>query len=173
MPYVPDYPFGYKYWCHPEFDDVKMICRTQFGDAININENNEFEVIENWAKFHGEKKPISNALEELVPLVEDMSKSIWLIHAPPANVMLDICATGDRVGSPAVLEFICKHQPMLTVHGHIHESPEYNYGKWFHVEDKTVCVQNGQIGFDVHYSTFDIEDGEIKSMWNYPYTNEI
>jgi uncharacterized protein len=53
-----------------------------------------------------------------------MSRSIWLIHEPPAYLGFDHCATGDKVGSPLVYKFISDHQPLLTIHGHIHEAPK-------------------------------------------------
>ena len=74
---------------------------------------------------------------------------------------LDICCHGAKVGSDAVYEFIERHQPLMTVHGHIHESSEYNGGKWYEKQGKTLCMQGGQIGFDLHYAVLDIENGKI------------
>jgi len=40
MPYVPDYPFGYKYWCRAEFPDILKIDPVQFTEPVIINEHN-------------------------------------------------------------------------------------------------------------------------------------
>ena len=42
---------------------------------------------------------------------KDMKKSIWLIHAPPSDLFLDVCCHGAKVGSNAVLKFIQQYQP--------------------------------------------------------------
>jgi len=161
MPYVPDYPFGYKFWCHPEFEDN---LRISFASSpCIINEYNEFEDIPDMVAYMENKKPIWNCLEELVGEVDDVKSSIWLIHAPPSGVSLDICSSGDKVGSDAVLEFIEKYQPMLTLHGHIHESPEYNGHKWCQNIYDTLAIQGGQMGFDLYYSIIEIEGGKIVS----------
>ena len=163
MPYVPDYPFGYKYWCHPDSKKNSRICVYRICEPLLITDDNKFKEIPNFPQWFISSFSIEEALADLTAQVEDMAKSIWLIHAPPSKVSLDICANGQEVGSDAVLEFIESEQPMLTIHGHIHEAPEYNGRKWFHQENHTLCVQGGQMGFDLHYSIIEIEDGEIKS----------
>jgi len=162
MPYVPDYPFGYKYWCHGEFDDKPRICPQQFTDPVVIDKTTgDFAIIQDYAGYLKSKISIYSSLKKVASQVEDMSKSVWLIHAPPSGMGLDVCCHGARVGSDAVLKFVEEEQPLLCIHGHIHESPEYNKRKWYHQCGNTLCVQGGQLGFDLHYSIIDIEDGEI------------
>ena len=170
MSYVPDYPFGYKFWCHPEFKDDLKICYDQYGDPLIVNENNEFEIIPNLKEYMESKISIYDALIETASMVNDIKKSIWLIHAPPAGMGLDVCSHGARVGSNAVLKFIEEYQPLLTIHGHIHESPEYNGKKWKQYCSETLCVQGGQMGFDIYYSLIELEDGEIKSTSHSEYS---
>jgi uncharacterized protein len=77
-------------------------------------------------------------LEGLVKLVPDNKKCIYSFHAPPYGTKLDIAPTLDKnlrmqsglggspfenVGSKAVRTILEKYQPLLSVHGHIHESP--------------------------------------------------
>ena len=161
MPYVPDYPFGYKFWCRAEYKDNLRISTLQLCDPLIVNKDNEWEIIKNYPEFLSSQKSIWDSLVDTASKVKDIHKSIWLIHAPPANLFLDVCAHGDKVGSLAVHEFITKYQPLLTIHGHIHESPEYNGHKWCQHEGNTLCVQGGQIGFKLHYSIIAIEDGKI------------
>ncbi len=74
-------------------------------------------------------------IETLAGLVPDMSRAIFNFHAPPYGSGLDEAPALDAnlrpmhggavmkpVGSTAVRAAIAKHQPMLSVHGHIHES---------------------------------------------------
>ena len=74
----------------------------------------------------------------LADQVDDHSRSIFNLHVPPHDSSLDTAAalTDDLevvmsgsapkmvpVGSTAVRELIERYQPMLTLHGHVHESP--------------------------------------------------
>jgi Icc-related predicted phosphoesterase len=80
---------------------------------------------------------LAEMIEELVPQVPSMDRAIFNLHVPPHNSELDIApqldddmritTTGGEmnlgpVGSTAVREAIERHQPLLAVHGHIHES---------------------------------------------------
>ena len=161
MPWVPDYPFGYKFWCRGEYCDNLRIDPEQFTEPVLVNANNKFEVIKDYEQYLESKKDIWQSLKDTAKLVKDISKSIWLIHCPPSNMNLDVCSHGGRVGSGAVLRFIKEYQPLLTIHGHIHESPVYAKNQWKHKEGNTLCVQGGQLGFDLHYTTIDIMDGVI------------
>ncbi len=72
-------------------------------------------------------------LEELISLVHDKSSAIFNFHAPPYGYALDwapeltadLIQAADRkihVGSRAVAKMIEKYQPLIGLHGHIHES---------------------------------------------------
>ena len=72
-------------------------------------------------------------LEELVAKVQDKKNAIFNFHAPPYGFALDLAPeltkdliqAADRkihVGSRAVAKMIEGHQPLLGLHGHIHES---------------------------------------------------
>jgi hypothetical protein len=72
-------------------------------------------------------------LEELIAKVKDKSNAIFNFHAPPYGYALDLAPelskdliqAADRkihVGSRAVAKMIEKYQPLLGLHGHIHES---------------------------------------------------
>ena len=163
MPYVPDYPFGYKFWCHSEFKDNLRINETQFMKPCLVADNNKFKNIKDYPEYLKSKKSIWESLTTLADKVKDIKKSIWMIHAPPSDMGLDVCAHGEKVGSVAVLRFIEEYHPLLTIHGHIHESPEYNGKKWKQWSGGTLCIQGGQMDFDVHYSMIELENGEIKS----------
>ena len=69
----------------------------------------------------------------------DVSKSIFLFHTPPYKTKLDRAALDGKfhehvpidvhVGSIAVQRFIDEKQPLITLHGHIHESARIT-GSW-------------------------------------------
>jgi uncharacterized protein len=80
---------------------------------------------------------IRTLLEEEIARLASAERSIWNIHVPPVDSGLDTCPVvrpdltvvtdgGEPrlhgAGSTAVRELIEQYQPMLTVHGHIHES---------------------------------------------------
>ena len=171
MPYVPDYPFGYKFWCRGEFKDALRIDPVQFTKPVLVGENGKFEVIKDYKKYLESQETIWESLNKTAKLIKNMSKSIWMIHCPPSNMELDVCAHGAKVGSGAVYKFIQEQQPLITIHGHIHESPIYNGKKWYQQEGNTLCVQCGQVGFDLHYAIIQIENGMITSKGHSLYGN--
>jgi Icc-related predicted phosphoesterase len=74
-------------------------------------------------------------IDAVVAGIPDMERAIFNFHAPPHGTGLDEAPALDdtlrpmhggavmkAVGSTAVRDAIVKHQPMLSVHGHIHES---------------------------------------------------
>jgi uncharacterized protein len=81
------------------------------------------------------EEDLAAKIEQLAALVPDMGRAIFNFHAPPYGTGLDEAPALDDtlrpmhggavmkpVGSTAVRDAILKHQPMLSVHGHIHES---------------------------------------------------
>ncbi len=78
---------------------------------------------------------------------DDLTRGICLFHCPPYDCNLDRAALDgkqiDRVpldvhiGSIAIQRFIAEKQPMLTLHGHVHESSNLT-GKWRDQFDGTV-----------------------------------
>jgi Icc-related predicted phosphoesterase len=70
---------------------------------------------------------------------EDVTRSIFLFHTPPYKTRLDRVSNDGKmidgvpldlhVGSIAVQRFIESRQPLLTLHGHIHESATLS-GSW-------------------------------------------
>jgi Icc-related predicted phosphoesterase len=78
---------------------------------------------------------LATKIDAIVSSIPDMSKAIFNFHAPPYGTGLDEAPALDEnmrpvlggavmkpVGSTAVREAILKYQPLLSVHGHIHES---------------------------------------------------
>ena len=80
-------------------------------------------------------------LEDLESLAgdADLSRAIFLFHSPPYETKLDRAALDGRevdhvpvdvhVGSIAIRRFIESRQPLVTLHGHVHESARLT-GEW-------------------------------------------
>ncbi len=81
------------------------------------------------------EEELAAKIEAVAGLVPDMGRAIFNFHAPPYGTGLDEAPALDEnlrpmhggvvmkpVGSVAVRDAILKHQPLLSVHGHIHES---------------------------------------------------
>ena len=79
-----------------------------------------------------------NKLETKIKDIKNLDLAIFVIHAPPYNSGLDNAPKLDKdlkpilfigheqteaVGSQSVRNIIEKYQPLVTLHGHIHESP--------------------------------------------------
>ena len=95
---------------------------------------------------------LAKKIDELAEQVPDMSRCIFNVHAPPWGSNLDLAPELDEdfkptveggglrmipVGSTSVLEAIRKWQPLLSLHGHIHEcSAGIKIGR-------TVCINTG------------------------------
>ena len=97
--------------------------------------------------------------EELgnLPAPDDPRKSVYVMHAPPFGTNLDRLFDGRWIGSRAIRAFIEKQQPYLTLHGHIHESPEVS-GSYLDRIGRTLCINPGQSTEEFHAVVFELED---------------
>ncbi|MBS3742401.1 MAG: metallophosphoesterase [Candidatus Cloacimonetes bacterium] len=83
------------------------------------------------------KRGMKKRIKKLVKKLDNPSNSIFNFHAPPHGTMLDLAPELDankkpvtvagqvnyvHVGSEAVTKAIEKYQPLIGLHGHIHES---------------------------------------------------
>ena len=81
------------------------------------------------------EEKLRERIERMVEQVPDLRRAIFNFHAPPYGSNLDEAPALDEdmkylhggramrpVGSKAVREAIVEHQPLLSLHGHIHES---------------------------------------------------
>jgi uncharacterized protein len=98
------------------------------------------------------EEELHRRLDELARQVPDPRRAVFMIHVPPHDSGLDTAPLLDEnlrptvsagdvlrgpVGSTAVRQVIEEHQPLLGVHGHVHESGgERRIGE-------TVCVNPG------------------------------
>ena len=103
------------------------------------------------------EEELGKTIERLVSELEDPKRAIFNFHVPPFNTYLDVAPELDEnlrqvvragqismvnVGSTAVREAIQKYQPLLGLHGHIHES------KGVEKLGNTLCINPGSEYFD-------------------------
>lgn len=127
--YVPPTPFQLKDW--ERYDVSRYVdpgCVSPEEGARTV------PVPNNHIKF----ATIKDDLEKLCA-DDDLSQSILLFHSPPYNTKLDRLALSRKMidyvpldtqaGSIAIKRFIKNRHPLLTLHGHIHESARMS-GSW-------------------------------------------
>ena len=97
------------------------------------------------------EEELQDKIEKLASTINDTRQSIFLIHVPPIHTAIDeapllenlkqkVDVTGAQtthVGSTAVRAVIEKYQPLLSLHGHIHES------RGVAKIGKTLCINPG------------------------------
>ena len=97
-----------------------------------------------------------------LPVPGNMRRTIYVMHSPPFATRLDRIEGGKSAGSRSIRRFIEEKQPLLTLHGHIHESPEVS-GAYMDRIGKTLSVNPGQFTGGkgrLHAVTFEMESVE-------------
>jgi Icc-related predicted phosphoesterase len=92
-------------------------------------------------------------------------RAIYIMHSPPFGTRLDLIQGGTSAGSRSIKAFIEEYQPFLTLHGHIHESPEISRA-YFDRIGETLSINPGQFTrtdgdlSKLHAVTFEMENIE-------------
>lgn len=142
-----------------EIDEViaaSKSVRLAEGRLVQLDEHHEM-VSTGWTNptpwdTHREEseEALLKRMEAIIEQVQNTQNAVFNLHAPPYGSGLDEAPelTEDMqlayagrslisVGSKAVLEVIEKYQPMLSLHGHIHEA------KGTRKYRKTLCINTG------------------------------
>jgi Icc-related predicted phosphoesterase len=108
---------------------------------------------------------IKDDLEKLVG-ARNVDRAIFLFHSPPYRTNLDRAALDGKmidhvpldvhVGSIAIQRFIEDRQPLVTLHGHIHESARIT-GSWTQRIGRTYCFSAAHDGPELSLVRFDPE----------------
>lgn len=127
---------------------------------------------------YGLLRPVTLADLQALPTIMDElailavqsepAQTIYVMHSPPAATALDRLADGRLVGSRAVRAFIEQHQPPLTLHGHVHESPAVS-GSYVDCIGRTLCVNPGQTPERLHAVVFETDDPS-RTLWHTLFT---
>jgi Icc-related predicted phosphoesterase len=156
--YIPPTPFIYKDW---EVYDVSRYvdpgCIHPTSGKRNVEAGRDMEFA-----------TIKNDLDLLVGNSE-LSKSIFVFHCPPYSTNLDRAALDNmfyyhvpldvHIGSIAIKEFIIDRSPLVTLHGHVHESSSIT-GIWKEKINKTICFNAATEQYSLVIVIFDIENPE-------------
>ena len=109
---------------------------------------------------------IARDLETLAG-TDDLGRAVFLFHAPPYRTKLDRAALDGRmvdhvpldvhVGSIAIRRFIESRQPLVTLHGHVHESARLT-GAWQDRLGRTVTLSAAHDGPQLALVRFELEN---------------
>lgn len=135
--------------------------RVIFGEETKVYLDDHHEMISYgwtnptpWNTYREtDEETIENKINALIATIENMKNAVFNFHCPPFETVIDeapllnddlsyIGYSGGRpicgpVGCKTVRKVIEKHQPLLGLHGHIHESPgQMKIGR-------TYCVNPG------------------------------
>lgn len=141
----------------PEIDSIIDESKSvkHAGDKmININDDHEMISLgwTNPSPWKTSKEcsedELSKKIDVLANQVENLNHCIFNLHAPPYGVGLDLAPQIDKtfkqhsrifvpVGSSAVMNAIRRYQPLLGLHGHVHE------GRGFVRIGRTWCFNPG------------------------------
>lgn len=103
----------------------------------------------------------------------DLTRALCLFHCPPHGCRLDRAALDGKmvdhvpldvhIGSIAIQRFIAQGQPLLTLHGHVHESRRLT-GKWRDQFGRTASFSAATEGTDLALVRFDPHDLKSASL---------
>lgn len=120
-----------------------------------------------------EEDELQKKLDTLAGMIQNPARTIAVLHVPPYASSLDTCPDLDEnlkiiteggqvvmksAGSTSVMAFLEKVQPMLSLHGHIHESPG-------HVRiGRTLAINAGSEYAEaiMKAAIINLEDGKVK-----------
>lgn len=143
--YVPPTPFLLKDWDRYDVSpDVRPGC---------ISPEEGFRTVD--VPTAEKRRTIDEDLADLPG--PDLSRAVLLFHSPPYGTDLDMTGmTGvdPHVGSVAILRFIEERQPLVTLHGHVHESARRT-GTWRQAIGRTHALSAAHGGPELALVRFD------------------
>lgn len=166
---ILDHPFGYKGRVVMEEPYLKQ---EQFNPFAILPDG---QIVEDWFSYAETILPKMKDILNNLPKPKDPQKAIYVMHMPPAGLHLGQLVSQDLdIGSVEITAFLEREAPLMSLHGHIHESPDMPNGVWFNRLGKTICVQPGQTeyGADQMISVEgDLEIGIGEGMYSRTFLN--
>jgi Icc-related predicted phosphoesterase len=162
--YVPPTPFALKDW---ERYDVS---RYVDPGCVSPEEGRRSVAV---AEGEARWRTIAEDLASLAG-ADDLGRSVWLFHAPPHGVLdradldgqeIDHVPVDPHVGSIAIRRFLEARQPLVSLHGHVHESARLT-GAWQARLGRTICLSAAHDGPELVLVRFDLEDpgGAVREL---------
>jgi len=103
---------------------------------------------------------------------DDLSKALFLFHTPPYKTNLDRAALDGKmiehvpldvhVGSIAVQRFLESNKPLVSLHGHVHESARIT-GSWKDKIGSTYLFSAAHDGPELALVRFDLDTPKVHS----------
>lgn len=163
MDAILDHPFGCK-------DRVVMekhyIPQQQLSPVAGISNELSYDRIYNWLEYSTTKLPHMCNILNALPVPMNPEKTVYIMHMPPAGLQLGQLRYQDMdIGSVDIYKFLKERQPLLSLHGHIHESPCTEKGKWINHICNTTCIQPGQTELhdaEMVYVEIDLDNREYQ-----------
>ncbi|UCC21303.1 MAG: metallophosphoesterase [Promethearchaeota archaeon] len=154
--YVPPTPFKLKDWEKYDVSRYVDVGATSPEEGYRTTKTTKDEI------------RYSTITEDLKILSKNVpvEKTIFLFHSPPYNSDLDRANLDNKkfnhtpidvhVGSIAIQRFIAEKQPLLTLHGHVHESTRIT-GHWKQKFGRTFSFNAAHDGPELALIRFDID----------------
>lgn len=163
MNYILDHPFGCK---DRVVTEKNYIPQRQLSAVVGTSNEYDYDRIFNWLEYSRIELPHMCDILHHLPKSDCPRKTVYIMHMPPANLRLGQLRYQDLdIGSVDIYDFLKHMQPLFSLHGHIHESPDTEKGKWCNQIGMTICIQTGQT--ELHddsmvYAEIDLEHQEFK-----------
>lgn len=139
---ILDHPFGCK---DRVVAEMNYIPQQQLSSITLVSNQYDYDIIDNWLDYSATQLPYMCDILDALPKPDCLNKTIYVMHMPPAGLKLGQLRYGNLdIGSMDIYSFLKKKQPLLSLHGHIHESPDTQKGQWINYISQTTCIQPGQ-----------------------------
>ena len=158
---ILDHPFGCK---DRVVTETHYIPQRQLSPVAGISNKYGYDRIYNWLEYARTELPYMCDILNDLPEPENPQQTVYVMHMPPAGLRLGQLLYQDLdIGSVDIYEFLKERQPLLSLHGHIHESPDTQKGRWINQIRSTACIQTGQTELhdnDMVYAEIDLQSRE-------------
>lgn len=161
MNHILDHPFSCK---DRVVTETHYIPQRQLSPVAGISNEYGYDRIYNWLEYSRTELPHMDDILKKLPEPENPQKTVYVMHMPPAGLRLGQLLYQDLdIGSADIYGFLKEKQPLLSLHGHIHEAPDTEKGKWINQIRRTACIQTGQTELDdkdMAYAELDLQKQE-------------
>jgi Icc-related predicted phosphoesterase len=158
--YIPDPPFRLKDWSVLDTRDYRR--PPQHPDPL-VSRGDRLELVGDIEAFLQTRPTLEELLDAIAARAPHWERAVLVCHAPPQGTGLGNISVDTDVGSAAVRAWINQYQPLLTLHGHIHESRRITGIDTVKI-GRTTVHQPGQERFlgRLIYSIVEIEEGTVR-----------
>ncbi len=153
MAFVPPTPFSFKDFERRDSSEERTP-EAQLARSVLATEEG-FTVIDDFGSYLNSLPTIEEELFRLPG--SEANRTVAVMHCPPYNTRCDVLFNGEHIGSRAIRRWIERTQPLLTLHGHIHESPKMS-GSFVDRLGRTVVVNPGATGRVPHWVCLELEN---------------